>query len=117
MVADKFCEIAESIGGAEAKSDDLVDGFVKLLSDEEAEVRTAAAAKVGGMISYFLWSFLSSCIFSAIFSPSLQGVQIFFDAELMCFSFHSERLYVLLVVVFILLDVILFDSHSQTLQS
>lgn len=47
MVADKFCEIAESIGGAEAKSDDLVDGFVKLLQDEEAEVRTAAAAKVG----------------------------------------------------------------------
>lgn len=47
MVADKFCEICAALGEDGSRSDDLVDGFVHLLQDEEPEVRTAAASRVG----------------------------------------------------------------------
>lgn len=53
MVADKFCDLASSLQGegkafsAEEGGGDLVQGFVRLLQDTEAEVRTAAAFKVG----------------------------------------------------------------------
>ena len=47
MVADKFCELSTAMGGQEVKSDELVDKYVRLLQDEEAEVRTAAAQRVG----------------------------------------------------------------------
>ena len=48
MVADKFCELCLAMGGGpEVKSDELVDKYVRLLQDEEAEVRTAAAQRVG----------------------------------------------------------------------
>ena len=47
MVADKFCDLSTAMGGQEVKSDELVDKYVRLLQDEEAEVRTAAAQRVG----------------------------------------------------------------------
>ena len=47
MVADKFCELSTAMGGQEVKSDELVDKYVRLLQDEEPEVRTAAAQRVG----------------------------------------------------------------------
>jgi serine/threonine-protein phosphatase 2A regulatory subunit A len=52
MIADKFCELCQAMGG-EMKSDELVDGFVRLLTDEEAEVRTAAAQRVGSVSQLF----------------------------------------------------------------
>jgi serine/threonine-protein phosphatase 2A regulatory subunit A len=47
MIADKFCDLCSSFGESEAKSDEIVDSFVRLLQDDEAEVRTAAAARCG----------------------------------------------------------------------
>jgi serine/threonine-protein phosphatase 2A regulatory subunit A len=47
MVADKYCQLCVAMGGQEVKSDELVDKYVRLLQDEEAEVRTAAAQRVG----------------------------------------------------------------------
>lgn len=47
VVADKFCELSAALGSSIAQSDAVLDDYVKLLSDPEAEVRTAAAARVG----------------------------------------------------------------------
>jgi serine/threonine-protein phosphatase 2A regulatory subunit A len=47
VAADKFCELAAALGGSMAQSDAMLDDFVRLLSDDEPEVRTAAAARVG----------------------------------------------------------------------
>ena len=47
VVADKFCELSAALGASMAQSDSMLDDYVKLLSDPEAEVRTAAAARVG----------------------------------------------------------------------
>lgn len=49
MVADKFCDLWKGMGEreVEGKADELVDGFVSLLQDPEAEVRTVAASRVG----------------------------------------------------------------------
>lgn len=47
MAADKFCELSSALGASIAQSDAVLDDYVKLLSDSEAEVRTAAASRVG----------------------------------------------------------------------
>lgn len=47
VVADKFCDLSAALGSSIAQSDAVLDDYVKLLSDPEAEVRTAAAARVG----------------------------------------------------------------------
>jgi len=49
MAADKFVDLCNAMiaSGSEVKSDEFVDAFVRLMADEEAEVRTAAAGKVG----------------------------------------------------------------------
>lgn len=47
VVADKFCDLSSALGPSMAQSDSLLDDYVKLLSDPEAEVRTAAASRVG----------------------------------------------------------------------
>ena len=50
MVATKFCELMEGhINADETKVAEIVDEFLRLLRDEEAEVRTAAAYKVAGV--------------------------------------------------------------------
>jgi len=49
VAASKFCELASALGGSMAQSDAMLDDFVKLLLDNEPEVRTAAAARVGEM--------------------------------------------------------------------
>ena len=46
-VADKFCDLSLALGPSIAQSDAVLDDFVKLLSDTEPEVRTAAASRVG----------------------------------------------------------------------
>lgn len=56
MVADKFCLLCEAVTeqGSDAKEQEqLVDGFVRLLQDNEAEVRTASSAKVGEAATLF----------------------------------------------------------------
>ncbi len=47
VVADKFCELSSALGPIIAQSDAVLDDYVRLLADSEAEVRTAAAARVG----------------------------------------------------------------------
>lgn len=47
MVANEFVGLAESSGEAIVK-EELVGAFVELLKDQEAEVRTSAAAQVPG---------------------------------------------------------------------
>lgn len=47
MAADKFCDLSAALGPSIAQSDAVLDDYVKLLSDSEAEVRTAAASRVG----------------------------------------------------------------------
>lgn len=53
MVANEFVGIAESVG-ADIVRDELVNAFVGLLKDNEAEVRTAAAGQVPGVYQFDL---------------------------------------------------------------
>mmetsp|Transcript_19578 Transcript_19578/g.34907 ORF Transcript_19578/g.34907 Transcript_19578/m.34907 type:complete len:614 (+) Transcript_19578:147-1988(+) len=46
MVADKFCSLTEAVGEEKKNRMEMINIFVRLLSDGEAEVRTAAAQKV-----------------------------------------------------------------------
>lgn len=56
MVADKFADIVTAVGSNEKNENSfsvLAEGFSKLLSDPEAEVRTAAAFKLGEVAKAF----------------------------------------------------------------
>jgi serine/threonine-protein phosphatase 2A regulatory subunit A len=54
QVADKFSDIVTAVSSTEDQENGvLVEGFNKLLSDPEAEVRTAAAFKIGEMAKAF----------------------------------------------------------------
>mmetsp|Transcript_4065 Transcript_4065/g.5839 ORF Transcript_4065/g.5839 Transcript_4065/m.5839 type:complete len:619 (-) Transcript_4065:477-2333(-) len=46
MVADKFCSLTEAAGEDKKNRTELINIFVQLLQDGEAEIRTAAAQKV-----------------------------------------------------------------------
>ena len=49
MVANEFVALAESVGEALVR-EELVNAFVSLLKDTEAEVRTAAAGQIPGQL-------------------------------------------------------------------
>lgn len=53
MAADKFPDLATSVGASDIKGDDLAECFVRLLGDSEPEVRTAAAGRVAATAQHF----------------------------------------------------------------
>jgi len=50
MVSDQFVHLCTALGTDITKSE-LVNAFIKMLKDSEAEVRTAAASKITGVAS------------------------------------------------------------------